>query len=124
VMPEVMEASMKAVEKIKDIRILDMGGGRITGLPGAAGANGAAGGGLAAGGSLPDSITQSLLNYRMQAPIIDEMLTELGFDAGQNPNTMLHRLAENIAGAKAKAAVAKSGQPDGEDDDDRPVGLA
>lgn len=110
VMPEVMAASMKAVEKIKDIRVIDFGQGMAGGaglMPNIAGANGGGdgsrpGGGLGGGGSLPDNIVQSLLNYRMQAPLVDELLTDLGFNAKENPNTMLHRLSQSIGDGEAQ----------------------
>lgn len=120
VMPEVMAASMKAVEKIKDIRVIDFGQGIGGGglMPNIAGANGGDGGragnGANGGGSLPDNIVQSLLNYRMQAPLVDELLTDLGFNARENPNTMLHRLSQSIgdgqAAAKVVAKAAKTGK--------------
>jgi hypothetical protein len=97
-----MAASMKAVEKIKDIRVIDFGQGISGGgglMPNIAGANGDGGrpGNGTGGGSLPDNIVQSLLNYRMQAPLVDELLTDLGFNPKENPNTMLHRLSQSIA---------------------------
>lgn len=110
VMPEVMAASMKAVEKIKDIRVIDFGQGMPAGnglMPSLAGPNGNApgshaGGAPQGGGSLPDNIVQSLLNYRMQAPLVDELLTDLGFKAGENPNTMLHRLSQGIGDSQSR----------------------
>jgi uncharacterized membrane protein YqiK len=111
VMPEVLEASMKPVEKIKDIRIIDMGNG----FPGARpnGGNGTANGHAAAPGgpgtSLPDSIVQSLMNYRMQAPLVDELMRELGFDEKQNLNHMLSRLSGSID--EAPAGDGKSPPP-------------
>lgn len=128
VMPEVMAASMKAVEKIKDIRVIDFGQGIAGGgglMPNIAGSNGGdgsragggLGGGMGGGGSLPDNIVQSLLNYRMQAPLVDELLTDLGFNAKENPNTMLHRLSQSIGDGDLKledagdAPKAKGGKP-------------
>ncbi len=117
VMPEVMAASMKAVEKIKDIRVIDFGGGMPGGaglMPnlGGAGGNGsgtAPGGAPLGGGSLPDNIVQSLLNYRMQAPMVDELLTDLGFNAKENPNSMLHRLSQSIVADQDAASEAETG---------------
>jgi uncharacterized membrane protein YqiK len=120
VMPEVMAASMKAVEKIKDIRVIDFGQGMSRGgglMPNLAGPNGGdaglSGNGAQGGGSLPDNIVQSLLNYRMQAPLVDELLTDLGFNARENPNNMLHRLSQNIASdlAGGTSAASEGGKP-------------
>jgi len=117
VMPEVMAASMKAVEKIKDIRVIDFGQGMTGGaglMPNIAGAGGGAngvqaGGNAGNGGSLPDNIVQSLLNYRMQAPLVDELLTDLGFNARENPNTMLHRLSQSIGDGGAEVPAKPNG---------------
>ena len=118
VMPEVLEASMKPVEKIKDIRIIDMGQGAIAGLNGhggnghsGAGAhNGGGAGGGGGGGTLPDNIVQALMAYRMQAPLVDELLTELGFEPKEGLGGMMTRLSAETGPAPA-AAKAK-GRPD------------
>ncbi len=102
VLPEVLEASMKPVEKIKDIRIIDMG--QLAGHTGGGNGNGNGGGagigGNGGGGSMPDNIVQALLNYRIQAPLVDEVLEELGFD----PKAGLHGLAGNLSDRVAKPA--------------------
>jgi len=118
VMPEVLEASMKPVEKIKDIRIIDMGQGAVAGLNGhganghgGSGAhNGGSSGGGGGGGTLPDNIVQALMAYRMQAPLVDELLTELGFEPKEGLGGMMTRLSAE-AGSAPKAAKAK-GRPD------------
>lgn len=114
VMPEVMAASMKAVEKIKDIRVIDFGQG-IGGaglMPNLTGSNseGSRTGNGAGSGSLPDNIVQSLLNYRMQAPLVDELLKDLGFSARENPNNMLHRLSQSI-GDGPNSGAETGGKP-------------
>ncbi len=127
VMPEVMEASMKPVEKIKDIRIIDMGQNGVPGLNGTGGGNGAGSGsgpGVPAnggGGSLPDSIMPSLLHYRMQAPLVDELLEELGFKAGENPNNMLSRLSANIGSAPDYKTVSTDVTHNGAADPETPA---
>ena len=129
VMPEVMEASMKPVEKIKDIRIIDMGLGGLGGLGGngagaSAGANPGANPG-SGGGTLPDQIVQALMNYRMQAPVVDELMRELGFDPSQGLSGMVTRVAAEAGLARDKdtgedspatAAPLASPDPDGESD--------
>jgi uncharacterized membrane protein YqiK len=109
-MPEVLEAAMKPVEKIKDIRIIDMGHGAIAGLNGH-GANGQGGAGAhnssgSGGGTLPDNIVQALMAYRMQAPLVDELLQELGFEPKAGLGGMMTRLSAEAAPAP-KAAKAK-----------------
>lgn len=90
-MPEILEASMKPVEKIKDIRILDMGGGFLGN--GHGGGNGAGGNGAATGkeGSLADSLVDALLRYRIQSPVVEEMLKELGLEGARLPALLAER---------------------------------
>jgi uncharacterized membrane protein YqiK len=99
-MPEVMEASMKPVEKIKDIRIIDLGNGAkgLPGLPGSAAGGGAgAGSGFGGGGgTLPDNIVQALMSYRMQAPLVDELLHELGFDPKEGIGQAMARMSSEL----------------------------
>ncbi|MDH3475205.1 MAG: SPFH domain-containing protein [Rhodospirillales bacterium] len=104
VLPEVLEAAMKPVEKIKDIRIIDMGGGRLPALNGGGngGANGHGGGGGSGGGTLPDNIVSALMAYRMQAPLVDELLEELGFEPKQGLGGMVTRLSSEIEAGKGK----------------------
>ena len=118
VLPEVMEAAMKPVEKIKDIRVIDMGGGLgggLGGLPvngGGKPQNGGGNGALAGlpgggAGSLPDNIVQALMNYRMQAPLVDELLGELGFEPKAGLNGLVGSLSQQVKDAGAA--------PDGND---------
>lgn len=99
-MPEILEASMKPVEKIKDIRILDMGGGF---LGNGHGANGG-GNGAAAGkeGTLADSLVDALLRYRMQSPVVEEMLKELGLEGTRLPALLAERNAADKKADKAE----------------------
>lgn len=84
----VIAAAMKPAEKIESIRML-----HINGLPGApvAGVNGggavdaaAPAAAVAGGGAgLPNQLVQSLLQYRLQVPLVDKMLAELGLSLDQ-----------------------------------------
>lgn len=103
-MPEILEASLKPVEKIKDIRILDLGQGR-------AGLGGATGTGVpAVGSSAPDSIVDALMRYRMQAPVVDEMLRELGLDLDGGLAAMVQR-ATTGAGPEEAVEAAPEASP-------------
>ncbi len=116
VLPEVMEAAMKPVEKIKDIRVIDMGGGLGGGVPASlnGGGNGKGNGaltGLPGGaGSLPDNIVQALMNYRMQAPLVDELLGELGFEPKAGLNGLVGSLSQQVkeSGAAPKTSDTTS----------------
>ncbi|MGE0424620.1 MAG: flotillin family protein [Reyranellaceae bacterium] len=91
--PLALAESVKPLEKIGDVKIIDMGGG----LPG----RGVAG----ADGSRPaatpsDSLLNALLAYRAQSPVIDKLLGEAGFDvASTNP---VRSLIEGLDRAPAR----------------------
>jgi uncharacterized membrane protein YqiK len=67
----IIRESVKPLEKIEGIKIL-----QVTGL----GNNGAGGG--EAGGSPTDEVLNSALRYRIQAPLIDQVLKEIGIQGG------------------------------------------
>jgi flotillin len=87
ILPIALAEAVKPLEKIGEVRIIDMGGGGI-------------GGALAGGGGgKADSLVDALLAYRAQSPVIDSLLKEAGFTAGGNPVQSL------ISAAKANGAV-------------------
>jgi uncharacterized membrane protein YqiK len=72
--PQLVEASVKPMENIDSIKILQANG---------FGGVGGSGGGSASGGSgqgVPNQLVDAALNYRMQLPVVDKMLKELGID--------------------------------------------
>jgi flotillin len=78
VLPQALAEAVKPLEKIGDVRIVDLGGrGPL--------ANGATNGTAAnGGGSATDNLLGALLQYRANAPIIDQLLAQAGFTGG-NP---------------------------------------
>jgi flotillin len=90
ILPIALAEAVKPLEKIGEVRIIDMGGGGLGGSL-AGGANG--------GGGKADSLVDALLAYRAQSPVIDSLLKEAGFTAGGNPVTSL------ISAAKANGAA-------------------
>jgi uncharacterized membrane protein YqiK len=62
----IVAASVKPLEKINDIRIVQM--------------EGINGGGGGSGGSPTDEVINSALRYRVQAPLIDSLLSDIGID--------------------------------------------
>lgn len=72
-LPEIIRESVKPMENIDDIKIL-----QVTGLGGIAG-NSAQGEGQI---SLSDQVVNSALRYRTQAPLIDSLMNELGIQGG------------------------------------------
>jgi uncharacterized membrane protein YqiK len=69
----IIRESVKPMERIEGIRIL-----QVDGLAGA-GASGGQGNGNV---SLADSVVNSALRYRAQAPLVDQLLREIGVDSG------------------------------------------
>jgi hypothetical protein len=97
----IVRESVKPMEKIEGIRIL-----HVDGLNGG---GGSAGGG---GGSPTDEIINSALRYRVQAPMIDQVLKEIGID-GSNLSKMgglmreasdLQRVAKDASQTDGKSA--------------------
>jgi len=73
VLPEVIREASRPLEAIDSIKIV-----QVDGLTGRGGAVGDGGG--AETGNLADSAVQAALRYRTQAPVIDGLMKELGFD--------------------------------------------
>ncbi|MDX1539296.1 flotillin family protein [Arsukibacterium sp.] len=77
-LPEIIAQSVKPMEQISDIKIL-----QVNGMGNQGGGNsGEAGSGEAGNGSLADQVVNSALRYRAQAPILDSLLSEIGLKAG------------------------------------------
>ncbi|MDH3763418.1 MAG: SPFH domain-containing protein [Gammaproteobacteria bacterium] len=75
-MPGIIRESVKPMEQIDGIKIIQVDGlnaGSAPGGDGAAGGNG--------GGNLADQVVNSALRYRGQAPLIDSLLSEVGLDS-------------------------------------------
>ncbi|MFP4540708.1 MAG: flotillin family protein [Opitutales bacterium] len=75
--PELVAASVKPMEKIESIKILQANG--FGGMPGGQGTAPAAGGNGHAG--LPQQLVDAALGYRMNLPVVDLLLKELGLSA-------------------------------------------
>ena len=68
----IIRESVRPLEKIEGIKIL-----QVDGLGGSAPAAGGEG-----GGNITDSIVNSALRYRAQAPLLDSLLKEIGITGG------------------------------------------
>nr|WP_245396435.1 flotillin domain-containing protein [Jiella sonneratiae] len=74
-MPKIIAESVRPMERIDQIKIL-----QVDGLVGVAGGGGAGGDGD--GASMSDRLVNSALRYRGQAPLVDALLKELDLEGG------------------------------------------
>lgn len=72
----IIEAAVRPMEKIESIRIMDLDGFAPGGNGGAGGANGGS------GGTTTERIVDAALTHRLNAPIIDQILSEVGVVGG------------------------------------------
>jgi flotillin len=97
--PLALAQAVKPIEKIGDVRIIDMGGG----LPGNAVAGGADNGGRI------DNLISQLMAYRANAPVIDRLLEEAGFGKGHPIGALLTGLEPPRTEATVPPAPAHPG---------------
>jgi uncharacterized membrane protein YqiK len=119
-LPDIIRESVKPIENIESIRIL-----QVDGLPGfsgiQSGGGGTGGGGTGSGGpstgpqpsnppSLADSAVSAALRYRAQAPFVDELLQQIGIA----PNSLTHLgnlLKDGLSDAKSGETPKADGGP-------------
>lgn len=99
----IIRESVRPMERIEGIKIL-----QVDGLGGSAGSGR---NGDASGSSFSDSIVNSALRFRAQAPLVDQLLREIGIEGGD-----IQRLVGGASGAQAAlppaaAAPSKSSKP-------------
>ncbi|MBV8450330.1 MAG: flotillin family protein, partial [Hyphomicrobiales bacterium] len=88
----IVRESVKPMEKIEGIRILQV--------------DGLNGGGGGASRSATDEVIDSALRYRVQAPMINQILAEIGIEGGS-----LSRLPGLIREARDMQAIGKDTKP-------------
>ncbi len=86
----IIRESVKPLERIEGIRIL-----HVDGLGGGGGGRGHNGAGPEIGGGFADQVVNSALRYRAQAPLVDELLREIGIEPGK-----IGQLPSGILGTK------------------------
>ena len=89
-LPDIIRESVKPMENIDDIKILQVNG--LGGLA-SAGATGEASGAGNSNVSLSDQVVNSALRYRSHAPLIDSLMGELGLQGG-DINALVQPLVE------------------------------
>ncbi|WP_428643173.1 flotillin domain-containing protein [Roseibium sp.] len=87
-LPEIIAQSVKPMEQIDGIKIIQVDG--MTGSGGAVANGGSTNG---SGGNLADQMVSSALKYRSQAPLLDAMMKEIGLD-GSGLNGLTAGLSE------------------------------
>jgi uncharacterized membrane protein YqiK len=92
----IIRESVKPMERIEGIKIL-----QVDGFGGSGGGGGHNGDGSGAG--FADSVVNSALRFRAQAPIVDQLLREIGIEGGD-----IQRLAAGAGGAAALPPAAPS----------------
>jgi uncharacterized membrane protein YqiK len=104
----IVRESVRPMEKIDGIKILHIDG-----------ANGAGGGHR----NVTDEVIDSALRYRVQAPMIDSLMKEIGIEGGSlGRMTEVLRDAkdiESLTSKRAKAGVQPAARPEDDRDDDR-----
>jgi uncharacterized membrane protein YqiK len=84
----IIRESVRPMERIEGIKIL-----HVDGLGGGHGANGD--GGHGGGGNFSDGLVNSALRFRAQAPLVDQLLREIGIEGGD-----IQRLVGGVSGAQ------------------------
>jgi uncharacterized membrane protein YqiK len=85
----IIRESVKPMERIEGIKIL-----HVDGLGGSSG--GSNGDGSHGGGNFADGVVNSALRFRAQAPLVDQLLREIGIEGGD-----IQRLVGSASGATA-----------------------
>jgi uncharacterized membrane protein YqiK len=83
----IIRESVRPMERIEGIKIL-----QVDGLGGSGGGNNGDG---SHSGNLSDSVVNSALRFRAQAPLIDQLLREIGIEGGD-----IQRLVGGVSGAQ------------------------
>jgi hypothetical protein len=94
----IVRESVKPLERIEGIRIL-----QVDGLGGGGGGRGDGGN----GGSLADNVVNSALRFRAQAPLVDQLLREIGVDAGD-----VGKVARGLLDRGQSPALPRAGEAD------------
>ena len=97
-MPQIIAQVVKPAEKIDSIKIVQMAG---MGGANQGGAGSNANGGVSnAGASLSDQIVNASLNYKVNAPIIDDLMKQVGIDLNGGIQNIASPLLDGCEKAK------------------------
>ena len=90
----IIRESVRPMERIEGIKILHVDG--LGGSGGGGDGSGNHGGGNHGGGNFADGVVNSALRFRAQAPLVDQLLREIGIEGGD-----IQRLVGSVSGAQA-----------------------
>ena len=115
-MPQIIAQVVKPAEKIDSIKIVQMAG--LGGVNQSGAGLNANGGVSNAGASLSDQIVNASLNYKVNAPIIDDLMKQVGIDLNGGIQNIAQPLrsgeklgsAQDLNGSEQKSNAAKGGK--------------
>jgi uncharacterized membrane protein YqiK len=93
----IIRESVKPMERIEGIKILQ--------VDGLGGGGGGRGDGRGDGGSFADNVVNSALRFRAQAPLVDQLLREIGIDSGD-----VGKVARGLLDRSQSAALPRAGE--------------
>ena len=91
----IIRESVRPMERIEGIKILQ--------VDGLGGSSGGGHNGDGSGTNFSDSVVNSALRFRAQAPLVDQLLREIGIEGGD-----IQRLVGGVSGAQAALPPAAS----------------
>lgn len=103
-LPAILEQMGKPIEKIDSFRVVHMNGGLGNGGHGQT----VDGEQVGNGGNLPTQMTDALLAYQLQVPLVKELGKELGVDLSRGMNGILESVAETPSDSAATPPKAPS----------------
>ena len=95
----IIRESVKPMERIEGIKILQ--------VDGLGGGGGGRGDGRGDGGSFADNVVNSALRFRAQAPLVDQLLREIGIDSGD-----VGKVARGLLDRGQSAALPRPAESD------------
>ena len=110
----IVAASAKPLEKINDIKIMQLGGSGTKGLDWNNDQGGGSGGGSSGGGSPTDEVMNSALRYRVQAPMVDSLLADIGIDGSNVAKSTIFRDASDMSRVASESKKLADKNPDGD----------
>lgn len=97
-LPEITKNMAAPMTAVKGARVVSIAG--MNGV-GGTGAGGATVAGSGNGGNLPGQLTDAMLGYRLQVPLVDQLAKEVGIDFSKGFNGIIDGLADDVENGNA-----------------------